>query len=863
MALRDVLARTRASRTGLSVKEAVARRVRDGPNEIGDVKGRSNVDILLSQFKSVPVALLGGSAALSLATRARADAAAISAVLVANGALGFFTERHAEKTVSSLRKLAPGKAIVLRDGVQTSIASRDIVVGDVLVLKPGEAVAADARLIEAHRLSANESALTGESLPVRKAPHAGLPEGTALGSRSNMVHMGSVVSGGAGLAVVVGIAENSVLGAIRALSQKAEAPRTRMQGELDELAKRLGYGAAAVSAGIFALGLLRGRPTVPLLRSVVSLAVAAIPEGLPTVATTLLASGIRNMSKRNIYARRLDAIENLGAVDIACFDKTGTLTENRMKVAAVHGAHEHADWLRVCVLCNEVESGSVQGDWKGSATEIALIEFAASRGIDVHGMRGKQGRLAMKQRSEHHPYLVTLHADGQSAFVAVKGRPPEVLARCVEWRTADGVAPLSAAQRRLFMQANDELSRQGQRVLALASGRQRSRKLGETGGLTWLGLVGLADPERPGVAKTVERFRRAGIEPVMITGDQLGTARAVAARIGLTGKRTVLDASTLPENSAALSAEVGKAAGFARASPGMKLEIVKALQAKGHVVAMTGDGINDGPALRMADVGVSMGASATDFAHAMSDLVLQDDDPKALLDAIAEGRTAYLNVKKAVRYLAATNLSEVIVESVAAIANLPEPLDPIALLWTNLVTDVSPAIALGLEPPEPDILDRPPFARSRGLLDSREWRAVGLDGTIMAGATLASFLYALARYGPTPRARTMAFLTMSTSQLLYALSARSEAPLSMSGSGKLRDNPWLTGTIGASLALQAGTVLFPPLRRVLRTTPVSPGDALVVIGTSLTPLIAKEILKRLRASQARNRDDPAKPGRRT
>ncbi|HQR54439.1 MAG TPA: cation-transporting P-type ATPase [Burkholderiaceae bacterium] len=861
--LKALLTEMHADLEGLGVAEAARRLLEHGPNEIRDITARSDIEILTDQFNSVPVALLAGSGALALATRAFGDAAAIGTVLAANGAIGYVTERRAEQTVSALRKLAPRSATVLRDGAEVSVPAREIVVGDVLVLSPGDQIPADGRVIESHRLSANEAPLTGESLPVRKESIDSLPLATPLGERRNMLHMGTVISGGTGRALVVATAERTALGSIRALAQTAEAPHTRMQEELDGLGKRLAIGASGLCIGLFAVGLLRGRPALPLLRTAVSLGVAAIPEGLPTVATSLLAAGIRTLQKRNVYARRLDAIENLGAVDVVGFDKTGTLTQNRMSVAsAVLGTcrfdfSENRDdqlelpdeWMRVCALCNDVEEAN-GGGWQGSSTEIALIEMAAAHGADVPALRARHPRLEIKQRSEHHPYMVTLHAatrtTGGESIVAMKGRPTEVLERCRTWFDGRRVVALTAPQRKRLLKENDALAALGQRVLALAIKRQKGRRLGTTGEMIWLGLVGLSDPLRPGIAKSIARFRAAGIRTVMLTGDQLGTAQAVAREIGLNGEQHVADAGALPEDSRQLVDAVEHSTGFARSSPAMKLQIIRALQSKGHVVAMTGDGVNDGPALKTADVGVAMGASGTDFAQAMSHLVLQDDHPDGLLAAIAEGRTSYLNVKKAVRYLVSTNVSELGLMGLAVVAGLPDPLDPLALLWTNLITDVSPAIALGLEPPEPDVLERPPFPRTSSLLTARDWKTVATDGGMMTAAAMAAFLYGLARYGPTPRARTIAFMTLTSSQLLYALSARSEAPLKLFGRGRLRRNPWLTGTVIVSLGAQAATVLFPPLRSLLRTAPIGVVDAAVIAACAASPTLARETLKRLR-----------------
>ncbi len=850
-----------ARSAGLAAGEAEARLRRDGPNELHDVTGRTAAQILLDQFTSVPVGLLGASAAMALATRAFADAGAIGAVLAANSTLGFVTEQRAEQTVASLRKLAPREATVIRDGERRTIDAREVVAGDLLVLEPGRPVAADARVVDAHRLATNEAALTGESLPVRKEPVDAMPADTPLGERRNMVFLGTVVSGGMGLAVVVATGERAALGRIRRLAQQAEAPRTQLQTQLDVLGRRLAVGAVGLCAGVFVLGLLRGRAAMPLLRTAVSLGVAAIPEGLPTVATSLLASGIRSLQRRQVYARSLDAVENLGAIDTVCFDKTGTLTQNRMSVTSMTvgarvvrvDAATAADalrvppaWLRVAALNNTLvhDDGPAEGtagpSWTGSSTELALLELGVRLGADRDALGLALPTVGVRHRSEHHPYMVTLHAEGSGLFVAVKGRPDQVLARCERWWDGDAERPLRAADRRALLGLNDVLAGRGERVLALAGRHHPDRAFGETAGLTWLGLVGLADPLRDGLPEMIGRFRRAGIRPLMITGDQLGTARTVGEAIGLSDEAPIDDAASHDETPETMGAVAERASGFARTTPAMKLAIVRGLQQRGHVVAMTGDGINDGPALKTADVGVAMGVTGTDFAHAMSDLVLRDDHPAAMLAAIEEGRTAFLNIRKSVRYLVATNLSELAATAIAVGAGLPEPLEPLALLWTNLVTDVWPAIALGLEPAEPGVLERPPVSLKAGLLERSDWRALAVDAGTMTTATLASFGYGLTRYGAGPQARTLAFCTLTASQLLYAFTMRSSRPLLAGG---LAPNPMLTRAVAWSLAAQAGTILLPPARRLLRTAPVGPTDLLVIAVTAAAPLLVRESLK--------------------
>ena len=576
-------------------------------------------------------------------------------------------------------------------------------------------------------------------------------------------------------------------------------------------------------------------------------------------------------------------------MDTVCFDKTGTLTQNRMSLASLTVGlalvvldDEHPPptpplpWLQVAVLCNNVErtsddepgeaSGSAaaasSGPWQGSSTKLALFEFAAARGADVDAMRRSLPTLDVRHRSEHHPYMVTLHTSAAlGLLVAVKGRPDEVLSRCDTWFDGERAWRLKPAQRRGLLNLDAMMAERGDRVLALAHRKQAARHFGDTARLSWLGLVGLADPLRPDLALMVHRFKAAGIRPLVITGDQPGTAQAVADRIGLGDGSTtheVLDAAVLSETPDAPDAAGGaggagaanaagrlgelaeQASGFARTSPAMKLEIVRALQKRGHVVAMTGDGINDGPALKVADVGVAMGVSGTDFAQAMSDLVLRDDHPAAMLVAVEQGRTAFLNIKKSVRYLVATNFSELAATTLAVAAGLPEPFDPLALLWTNIATDIWPAIALGLEPAEPGVLDRPPVSLRGGLLDRSEWGAVATDAGATTLASLASLGYGLARYGAGPQARTLNFMWLTSSQLLYALAMRSGRPLR---SGGLQPNPMVQRAVRWSLVAQAGTVLLPFARRLLRTTPLGSLDALVMVTTAALPLLVREVLK--------------------
>lgn len=876
---------TRSGPAGLSAQEAARRLKQGGRNELSDIIGRSSADILIGQVTALPSVLLAAAAGLAWMTRARGESAAIGGVMVLNALLGFGTEWHAERTVDSLRRLAPGRARVLRDGAVIELPAAQVVVGDVLLLEPGDRVVADARVFDAHRLSANEAPLTGESLPVRKQPEDRLPRATALGERSNMVYLGTVISGGTGRALVVATAADSMLGAIRDLAQGAKAPRTRLQEELDHIGAAVALAAGAVCVGMFLLGLMRGRPMWPLVRSAVSLGVAAIPEGLATVATSLMASGIQRLRRQRIYTRSLDVLENLGGVDVVCFDKTGTLTLNQMSVGVLSAGRQRLEasqgrWgdsvlrkvprecAQVLALCNEaggnglsardataydgngeVQAGSGNGHpngngqaVQGSSTERALLEFAERRGVDVLALRSRWPMRQIKQRSEHHPYMVTLHAGPDGAhLVAAKGSPQAVLERCTHWHDGHSVVPLGAQARADILGENEALAARGFRVLGIATRRQRRSTLDKTGKLTWLGLVGMSDPLREDMRKTLGRFRAAGIRPIVITGDQPGTTRAVIETVGLQNAGKVLDGASLPEDATALAPLLDNVIGVARASPALKLEVVRALQQRGHVVAMIGDGINDGPALRAANVGVAMGASGTDFAQAMSDLVLEVDHPAHLLEAVSAGRTAHRNVRKSVQYLLSTNLSEVLLVAGTAALGTPDPLSPMALLWTNLATDIAPAIALGLEPAEHDVLSRGPIGTQRRLLQRSDFRRNLSEGGLIASAALAAFAYGWVRHGAGPSAQAVTFSTLNLAQLLHAWSVRNDLPI---GARARTSNRLLDASLLATLALTAGAVTLPPLRRLIGAGPIDALDAAVAMAAGSLPLTLRELGKR-------------------
>lgn len=871
--LSAVLQSLQADAEGLEPAEALRRLERDGVNALSRMQRRSDLRILAEQFQSAPVAMLGVSAAIALLTAAPVDAAVIAVVVGANAGIGFLTERQAEKTIASLASTEDQRARVLRDGKVVSIAAEDVVRGDVLLLEPGTQIPADARLIRARHLQVDESVLTGESMPVKKKAEDS-SERRALADRRNLVHLGTTVSGGSGTAIVTETGNSTELGRIQALASGAAQPMTPMQENLARISTQLALLSSAICGLVFVAGVMRGQPSLAMLNTAISLAVAAVPEGLPAISNTLLAIGIRRMRDKQVLARKLDAIENLGAIDVLCIDKTGTLTENRMRVVEVVAPGEPLEkeesrvaWTertdaldkrfwQVLALCNE--SRPEEGGFSGSPTENALLEAAIQAGIDVIALRTTMTCLRVSHRSVRRPYMSTQHRypRKKGCFVAVKGRPKAVLARCSHVRRNGRRVRLTDRLREQIIVQNGALMAESYRVLGVAWKHHPTDEQAKSRELEWLGLVAMADPLRPEVKELLPRLREAGIRPIILTGDQRGTAAAIGRELDLNGgdEVRVLGADELEDLSGEeLLEAVELTQVFARVSPAMKLKLVQALQAAGHNVGMTGDGINDGPALKVADVGIAMGRDGTEVARSMSDVVLTDDRLQSILDAIAYGRGSYANMEKAIEYLLSTNLGEVQVTLAAIVAGLPAPLSPIQLLWINLVTDVFPALAIGFEEPEWDVLKQSPVDANEGVLSRDRLLDLARQSLPITGATVIAYLYALQRYGPGVRARTQAFMTLTQAQLLQALSSRTRNSSIFSNQRTLA-NRWLKLSVGASVAAQFGTML-PGIRRLLDVSRLGFVDLLVVTAGATVPLLINEWVKEKRLEQRQEKCD--------
>ena len=688
-----------------------------------------------------------------------------------------------------------------------------------------------------------------------------------------MAYMGTHISGGNGQAVVVATAAATELGQIQTMVGEAEAPETPMQKQLDKMGTTLALLSGAVCAGVFGVGIMRGYAMLEMLKSSVSLAVAAVPEGLPAVATTTLAMGIADMRQHNVAVRHLDAVETLGSVQVFCMDKTGTLTMNRMAVVSVYsgdqsyslkGGHflvddkvinpvdkrELKELMHIVTLCSDTEFNDVEGERKqtGSATEKALVDMAMNAGLDVEALRDSHPRLRGRDRAEGRPYMTTLHPWSKGKhLLAVKGSPEEVLQMCDHQLRNGRKTELTDDAREAIIKANERMAGDALRVLGMAY-----RELDEptmprsTGHLVWLGLAGMADPMRDGMEKLIAQFHAAGIETVMITGDQAATAQAIGKQLGLSGDKPlqVLESSKLDEVEPELLAGLVKNVHvFARVSPAHKLRIVQALQDSGRVVAMTGDGINDGPALKAADIGVAMGESGTNVARDVSDVVLEDDNLHTMAIAVQQGRTIYNNIRKMIHFMVSTNLTEIEVMLLGIASGMGQPMNSMQLLWINLVTDIFPGLALSMEPAEKDIMVHPPRDSEDVIIGGKDLKKMTIESGVIGIGTMAAYVYGLKRYGPGAAASTLAFNSLTLNELAHAYSARSEHRHVFNGNSDLPPNPHLNKAILGMAGLQAIVSIMPGFRRLLGTAPMGVMDLLVVLGSVLLPLAVNEASK--------------------
>jgi len=834
---------------GLTTEEAARRLEQYGPNELTRAPARSPLRMLLAQFGDVMVIVLLAAAAVAAFLGDPADIAAIVAIVALNAFLGFVQEYRAERAMAALSALAALTARVRRDGEERVARATRIVPGDVVLLEAGNILPADIRLLEVNSLRVEEAALTGESQAVDKTSAALGGNALALGDRRNMAYKGTTVGYGRAVGVVVATGMRTELGRIATLLRTETTPRTPLQSRLAQFGRNIAIIVIALCAIIFVAGLLRGEDATLMFMTAMSLAVAAIPEALPAVVTVSLALGARKMARQNALIRRLPAVETLGSVTYVCSDKTGTLTENRMRVEALPDESGIRELLARAIALNNDAKVGANGEAVGDATETALLVAALELGVDKQEVDRAWPRVAELPFSSERARMTTIHQGIEGLVAFTKGAPERVLPACINRLTEWGTARLD---RHTVLEQAAQMAAGGLRVLAVATRalnhRPHSWDDAETG-QTFVGLVGLIDPPRAEARDAVALCQSSGIHVVMITGDHPATARAIAQRLGIASHASVsftgVELASMTDDD--LDAVVRDVRVYARVAPEDKIRIVKALQHRGEFVAMTGDGINDAPALRRADIGIAMGKSGTDVAREAAHMVLLDDNFATIVKAVREGRRIYDNIRRFVRYSLSTNSGEIWTLFLAPFIGLPLPLLPIHILWMNLVTDGLPGLTLAAEPAEEDVMRRPPRAPSESIVARGLWQHAIWVGLLMA--TLALGTQAWAIHIGDAHWQSMTFTVLTLSQLAHVLAIRSERT-SLFRLGLLSNKP-LLAAVACTFAMQLATLYVSPFTRVFKTTPLTVGELTSCIGLASLVFVAVEIEKLLRRRSAK------------
>jgi Ca2+-transporting ATPase len=867
----EALARLQTDpQAGLSASEAASRLARHGRNEIAEGRRRGPLLMLLDQFRDFMILVLLAAAVISGVVGDLTDTLVILVIVVLNAVIGFVQEYRAERVIAALRAMAAAHARVVRDGSALTLPAHDLVPGDLVLLEAGNAVPADLRLVEAVQLKVEEAALTGESQPVEKHVRALTDPQLPIGDRRNMAYKGTLVTYGRARGLVVATGMHTQLGRIAQLLREEEEVKTPLQKRLARFGRVLSLAVLAICAVLFAVGLLRGEPLLLMALTAISLAVAAIPEALPAVVTVSLALGARRMVAKNVLIRRLPAVETLGSVTYICSDKTGTLTLNRMRVErawadareVAHGTDvpREEPWItltRAMALSNDARPAA-DGEVVGDPTEVALYLEAAEAGVRKEDLIAGMPRVAEIPFDSDRARMTTLHRDGARVIAFVKGAPEQVIPLCRAQLMDAGEQPLDAD---LASAAAERMAGHGLRVLAFACRIYDEAPAALTPEsvevqLTLLGLVGMLDPPRPEAQEAVQLCRTAGITPVMITGDHPATARAIAARLGIAqADQEVLTGAQLASLSAeALDERAARVRVYARTSPEHKIRIVKALQDRREFVAMTGDGVNDAPALKRADIGVAMGVTGTDAAKEAAHMILLDDNFATIVGAVREGRRIFDNIRKFIKYAMTGNSGEIWTIFLAPLLGLPIPLLPIHILWINLVTDGLPGLALAVEPEERGLMRRPPRPPAESIFAHGMWQHIVWVGLLIGACCLLSQGIALHMGW---HWQTVVFTVLTFSQLGHALAIRSERD-SLFAQG-LRSNLSLLGAVLFTVALQLATIYVPVLNGVFKTDPLSLLELLFCLAMSAVVFVAVEIEKWL-VRRGRLYGEPASVG---
>lgn len=842
---------------GLSSREAAKRLEQDGENILTSRKRKSIVAEFFEQFKDFTVIVLLIAGAVSFLTSFLeeqgdlADPIIILIIVVLNAVVGVVQQRKAENSLQALRELSAPTASVIRDGKECEIPAAEVVCGDIIKVRAGDLVPADARLISSSSLAAQESALTGESMPSEKFASP-VAKGSPQAEQKNMIFSSTVITSGHALAVVTQTGMDTAVGRIAHLLNEEEVPDTPLQIKLAKIGKVLGIGALAICGLIFILSLLRGMGVLSAFMLSVSLAVAAIPEGLPAVVTVVLSLGVQKMAKSNAVIRRLPAVETLGAATYICSDKTGTLTQNKMTVTAVCTASGEVPLssdgakklLSLAALCCDAQyEGS--GKCTGEPTEAAIVLAAEKCGENTRRQRKNQPRTdEIPFSSERRRMTVTVRTGG--GFLSVcKGAPDMLIEHCTDIKVNETKRPFTLSDRENILALNQKLADRALRVIAVAEKTVGSGKCDEEG-LCFVGLIGMEDPPREEAFEAVRTCKRAGITPVMITGDHAGTACATARKLGILGKNgSCLTGAQIDKmGQTEFSSAVRSCRVYARVTPEHKVKIVKALRAHGEVVAMTGDGVNDAPALRAADIGCAMGKGGTQVAQNAADMILTDDNFATIVKAVAQGRGIYDNIRKAIHYLLGCNIGEILCVFAATLFGMPAPLLPIQLLWINLVTDSLPALALGSEKLDSAVMRRPPRDSSKSFFADRVGLDIALEGMLIGALSLFAFVAGgtLFKNSSLQLGRTMAFATQSLCEIAHAFNMRSRRSVFSIG---IFSNKKLTVCAAICAALQLAVMTVPTLRVLFDVSVLSAAQWLSVAALAVAPIAVSEAGKAL------------------
>ncbi len=847
---------------GLTEEEANLRLKQNGPNKLQDKKKESIIIKFIKQFNDFMIIILiiaSGISAIMAYLEGSGDyfdSIIIIAIVVFNAIMGLVQEAKAEKSLEALKKMSSPIAKVKRNGKITNIPSEEVVVGDIIILEAGNYVPADCRLIKTSNLKVEESALTGETVPVLKDSNIILKQDVTLGDMVNMVYATTIVVGGHGEGIVTEIGMSTKVGKIAKMIIQDEAPETPIQKKLGEVGKTLGIACLIICLAIFVIGIFKKIPPIEMFMTSVGLAVAAIPEGLPAIVTIMLSIGVTVMARKNAIIRKLPAVETLGSSSVICSDKTGTLTKNQMKVVELRDIHgsiviekEYKFILDLASMCTDSYIENKNGELiaEGEATEIAIVNEALRVGENKDELYKEYPRVADIPFDSTRKLMTTVHKVGNKYRIITKGAPDVLLGRCINYYYNGEITVLTSNIESKINTENLKLANDALRVLAVAykdidvlPSKIDTFTLEKE--LNFVGLIGMIDPPREGVKEAVATCKKAGIKTVMITGDHIKTATAIAKNLGILKQNDIaitgaeLDKITEED----LEKNIMRYSVFARVSPEHKVRIVKAFRSTGAVVAMTGDGVNDAPALKNADIGISMGLNGTDVAKNASDMILTDDNFVTIVEAVKQGRNIFENIRKAVHFLIATNIGEIVTIFVGLLLGLKSPLLAIQLLWINLVTDSIPAIALGLEKPDKDIMNRKPRDAKKGIFADGLWGKIFVEGIMIGMLTLFAFSLGNNLYG-IEIGRTMAFLSLGLLELVHSFNIKSEESIFKVG---FFENKYLVGALILGTILQVGVVCIPTLANIFNLVALNVTQWIYVALISISPIVIMELQKK-------------------